>query len=32
MNWLVKKCSESDVFARCFAVGGVILMVLIAIW
>jgi hypothetical protein len=32
MNWLVKMCKTSDVFAWCFAISGVILMVLIAIW
>lgn len=31
MNWLVKMCRESDVFAWCFAIGGVGLMVLIAL-
>lgn len=32
MNWLVRKCKSSDVFAWCFAIGGIGLMVLIAIW
>jgi hypothetical protein len=31
-NWLVNKCRTSDVFAWCFSISGIILMVLIALW
>jgi hypothetical protein len=31
-NWLVKMCKTSDVFAWCFAIGGIALMILIALW
>jgi hypothetical protein len=31
MNWLVKMCSKSKMFAWCFAISGIALMILIAL-
>jgi hypothetical protein len=30
MNWLVKMCKESDIFAWCFTISGIALMIWIA--
>ncbi len=31
MNWLVKMCKASDVFAWCFTISGITLIILIAL-
>jgi len=30
-KWLVNKCRESDIFAWCFAILGILLMIIIAL-
>jgi hypothetical protein len=32
MKWLVRNCRDSDVFAWSFAILGIVLMIVIALW